>query len=488
MPLKLLKTFPPLVVLGLPVALFVAQIAVGTSFDFAATIFLYFVCSLLAFNLLDGMHSIGGFVILFIMIRNIGGQLTKVALAQPAETNLAEASQTATLLAVGAGFVALAALTQRYLVPVGSLVFQREDDVRRLRDLSVTFYLVRIAVIAAGTVAAISPGIFGSILSGILYNMQICAVICVAVGTAYHLKKTGLRRSLGWANAPHLIFAVIETLRFGYKQSLIIPAMAYFATCLFYKKPYRKSEIMALGVAATLTLPVVFIYSQITRGGLLEAASSTPGFSLMEILQDEGELGLSDLLEVVEQRAALSREVGYFGEPLGVLDRVALPMFNAAQVVRTVEHRGDLGIEGIGLYFTFLPKSLTGVSSAFSQKGDVLAQFADIIDTDNARTGIEMDPIISSYAYGGWIGVTLLNFVVFLAFFTVTNVVFGPTPNNPWAVVALSTALLGVSSANIGPLIVYMIRTIPFLIVMMICLGKLRPARKSQVTRTSAAL
>lgn len=459
--------------------MFFGHLVVGTTFHFAASFFAYFIYSILAFNWLNGASTIGGLVILAMTIRNILAQVAKVAIGQPGDSNLASGDLTILLLAAGTAAIAMAALLARHFFPVGNAVLGVEVDNGRLKTLVLAFIGIRICTSILQFVQSNAPGVLGGIGSGLLTNFSSLGMICFALGTAYHLQISGKTKSLGWANVPIMSLAVIETFLFGYKQTLIIPIMTYFLTCLAFQKKYKTGEIVAVISCALVVLPALYIYSQVVRSGLLPSQAGGAGDGTSSfMLSDFSNANYEQLLEIVDQNASLSREVGYYGQPMGILDRIAVPVYNADQVVHTAELRGDLGVEGIGGYFTILPKSLTGNSSQFSDFGDVLGQYAGIIDEENASTFIEMDPAISTYAFGGWIGVTILNFIIFGLFFAVTNVVFGSISSNPWAVAAFTSCFLTVTSSNASGGLVFVLRWVPFLLLLMYGLGKMHLVKK----------
>lgn len=463
-------------VLAIPALMFIAQMAVGTSLTFACGYFVYLLFAIMAFNLLEGARTIGGAVVLFITIRNVAAQVGKIALGQPAESNLASGDSTILVLAVGTAAVALAALAVRYLFPVRRGILAEETRLDRLRGLVQIFFALRMLTLLVERSALVRSFALGEVIGGIYSYLVFLPAACIAFGTAYHLTASEGRRSLGWSNVPHLLLAAVETLQFGYKQTLLLPVMTYLLTCVAYRKPYRKFELVAIAAAIMTVTPLLYVYSQIARNTVARDGQ-TPGGVIFDFLLHDTDTKIDDVLDVIQSRNAISREVGYYGAPMGVLDRIAVPVFNAAQVVRMAETRGDLGFDAIGAYFTFLPKSLTGQVTSFQIKGDVLGQFAGIIDSSNSKTGIEMDPVIASYAFGGWLGVTIFSFIGFAIFFAATNVTFGNIAQNPWATMALMSNFLVVTSGNVSFLFVFVLRWVPFLLLFVLAIGKLDRAR-----------
>ena len=481
-----LLRYLPLPTLAIGSSLLLAlQLAAGTTPAFACLVFVFIWFTGLSFNELGGFQTVSGIAVSALALKTvIFAQFVKVALWQPADSNLIAPIETAEVMVVGMAGILVAAYFAR------PFVFHR-DIFRPVLEPRVLLALCIVAT-AIGVVTQVAVratgenSSLGRVLNGIVLYLPAFMPMGTIAGTAYVLTRSRGAKSFGLPVAIPLFLQLAFGALMASKLVMYEPFLAYFLTCLAFGYRYRLRHVpIALAIAAFCVV-VLYPLSQIGRN-IFKAQSLTEnidGFvefvsTNMNSLQEIEELTAT----VAELEAADTSQGLYFGTPLGLVDRFSL-ISPADRLVAETLHSGHAGLDIMTKSIEILPRSITGAPEAFSI-GNFLGKQTGLVGDTDDTTAIAFGPFAYAFHSFDLFGTFSTIFAIFFLFFVIQKFVGNSIAASIWAIILAVYVQHFFSEAPVTGLLFYIVRTMPFiwllsLVIMPLCfaLSRYLPNRK----------
>ncbi len=409
----------------------------GTSPAFAGLAFSFILVATLAFNVAGGLtRPSGSYVFFFSLLGVLLGLMVKVVLWEPAEVLLH--SPVTTMGAYTGGIAAMLVavyISRRFSRKVGFLQEICTLDDMGLAAIGCVVGGYGIPVIL-GLGASIDQALFKPILSAAL-QMNRFYDMAIILGVTYEVRKSGGTRSI---NASVILGALITWytgVLIGFsKEALFSPPLCWLASCAALR--YRFAFYQIIGLVLTLVFFGYYIvpFCQYGRGFNDENATQgqrlATSYSLLTHLGDVRDKYRASL----GSDARPDNQFYFFEKDVGLFDR--LQMFGIDDALITVtDQKGAFGMSPYILYISsFVPRVLWKDKPAIIM-GNVFAHEIGFNENDTT-TGISFTPVAEAYHEAKWVGVLVVEPILWIVLFVIMDSLCGDLRKSPWGILVLA--------------------------------------------------
>lgn len=419
-----------------------------------------------------GAYNLGGWVVLLYTLGNVMVALyAKTALRQPLHSHLSTPALSFLVLLVCIGVMFIAVLLAR-LLPIGRPLFGPTGDLRFLAFLSWTcFGLGAISWLLNRWLLEPENGGFGGL--ALFRDLLVMAVIA---RTALLLLRGGHR----WNLDVSLVLMMAAALLMGFldneKTAAALPVVGHFLTVLFFRRglPWRSVVLLAAGAIVFVAFLAPVIHALRAMGQQQLDLGQRMEFVVQHLTQLAADpAGLDEFDELAAQQF----ERGYYdyfgGEGKG---QMLLGRFVSVQqidpVIAAVDRSGPRSGDAVWPALARLaPGFLLPGKPEFTEAYHTLVHYR-LIDRQGGK--FPTLPLAGqSYAAYGWVGVALIPFFTFLAFFLAIRKLGWNLYQNVYAIFFLcSFVLIYSSQGDFGQYMGAVLRNFPLLTVVF-CLIRL---------------
>ncbi|MSP18224.1 MAG: hypothetical protein EXR74_01500 [Bdellovibrionales bacterium] len=467
--LKPIQHIPFLYLGGFSLLVFCLQLIQGTSLSFAIHIFLFNIFVILSFNLVEGLSSIAGWLILLFSLRHvIISQLTKIFIWQAADIGLLSPDISSLVYSVGA----LAVLAAAFLVAVFN---NKSQQVMKLsnRDyspkISWGLFICGGVCIVAVNYQNNLPFILRPLINLMSYLQPL--TLC---GLGYEVSQT-LMKTEGKTlfNRSAIIMFLICFARgvlVAAKQYMFEPLLVLLVSGVFYR---YQLKVKQLAVTICTLVLMIFILTPLSDHGRTAYRQS----SLLNTVSSLGEyIGahfgsvsqFQDYQKTTEEEAYLGREKEryYFGRKMTLIDRFSI-MHDADELISVYQYREGEGGPFFWKNLYLLPRSLTGKWIDLEENtGDYLAHIAGVIPEGNIGTAVSFGIFAEAFAIGKWWGLFFIPFGVLFFYLFFLKKLECKDYGLGWPVFLVLYLEHLFSEAGVVNLLMIMVRIFPLLLIL----------------------
>lgn len=484
---------PLLPALVFTVVLVLVQLVEGTDPRYSALTFAFFMLSVFAFNIAEGLARPAGAYILFFSLLVVDvGTIYKALLGQAAQTHLQQPLLTMSAYVGTMGTMLVAALISRRIVTtkdgLAAVMHVLQFDFRASAlGCLVVYALMMVA-------AAVLPEGGGQVLHSLIVVNPFLP-LSVLFATIAAVKDSGGRHSTNIISLAGMTYIFVIGITSFSKQGMFMPVVCWLIAAAWARFRLRLKHIVFLvcfGVfSQEVLVPISADRNDVQTGTFSERTGLIEGY-LTHIPE------LRRRARDWQPPSDLDWRNYYYGEPQGLFDRITM-LPNDSVLISFSDQGHYFGYRAIWFYFgdwiphIFSPNKLAGLAVGGNAYSHEMGGLADADTT----TGISFSPTAEAYHIDGWRGILLLQPLVFLILFASSSAVCGDIRRQPWGLflvldfahVAPEAALGGAISAtrlgNIGIIVAIFFCGYITPVLGMLLSGK-RVSMELEITRPAA--
>ena len=407
------------------------QLAEGTDPRYSALTFAFFILSVFAFNMAEGLARPAGAYILFFSLLVVDvGTVYKALLGQPAQTNLQQplltmSAYVGTMGTMGAMLVA-AAISRKFVTTKDGLAAVMQVRQFNFRASALGCLVVYVLMIAA---AITLPGNGGQVLHSLIVVNPFLP-LGVLLATIAAVKDSDGRHSTSIISLVAMAYIFVMGITSFSKQGMFMPVVCWLLGSAWARFRLRLRHV-AFMVGFAVSAQTVLVPISASRNDV-ETGTFTERIGLVEHYLTH----MPELRRHTREWQAPNDPDWcnyYFGESQGLFDRLTM-LPNDSMLIAFSDRGHYFGYRAVWLYFAdwvphvISPKKLQGVyvgGNAYSHEMGGLA------DADTT-TGISFSPTAEAYHIDGWRGILMLQPLIFLMLFASTSAVCGDIRRQPW--------------------------------------------------------
>ena len=413
--------------------LVLVELLEGTDPLYAVLVFCYFMLSVFAFNMAGGFtRPSGAYVFYYSTLAGGVGTVYKAVLGQPANSHLLTpllviGVYTATVLALLCAVFLTRRLVNTRDGIAGVLHVPRLDFGTSAIGCLVMFFLI---IFAAGAV----EGIAASLLHG-LAIVNYFLPLSILLGTIAAVRNSGGQRSTNPLTLAVLGYATYAGLLSFSKQGMFSPFVCWVPGLAWSRFQLRVRHIVTIAVFALIAQGWMVPLANVGR---VDSVSGTSDERLQIVERYIQHPALLRETNRDRQSAYASLDVWYYGTPQGIFDRLTM-LPNDGQLISFSADGNYFGYLPIFVYYEnwvphiIAPHKLEGVWVGGNRYAHELGQLAD----QDMTTGISYSPSAEAFHIDGWRCVLLVQPLIFLIAFVVTDFVCGDLRAQPWGLLPL---------------------------------------------------
>ncbi len=413
--------------------LLVAELAEGTLPLYALLVFCYFMLSVLAFNIAGGFsRPSGAYIFFYSMLAGGVGTVYKALLGQAADTHLQAPVTTIAVYTATVGALLVAAFLTRKIASTRNGV-AGVLHVPRL-DLNTAALGCIVMVFLINNAFVLFPGGAGSILHAISM-VNYFLPLGILLGTIATVRNSGGRHSLSALTGAAMLYATALGMASFSKQAMFTPFVCWVLGMAWAGFQLRRRHLLSILGFALIAQGFLVPLANVGREELA-VDSYSARFAVVENYLEHP----LKLREVNARRlsAYAGLDIWYYGSTQGILDRLTM-LPNDSQLIAYTAEGHYYGYLPIFVYFQnwvphiINPHKLEGVIVGGTRYAHELGQLAD----DDWTTGISYTPSAEAYHLDGWTSVLLVQPLIFLLLFVVTDAVCGDLRAQPWGLLPM---------------------------------------------------
>ena len=404
------------------------QLLEGTDPRYSALTFAFFLLSVFAFNIAEGLARPAGAYILFFSLLVVDiGTVYKAMLGQAAQTNLQQPLLTMSTYVATMGAMLVAALISRKFVTtkdgLAAVLHVRHFDFRASAlGCLVVYALMMVA-------AAILPQGGGQVLHSLIVVNPFLP-LGVLLATIAAVKDSGGRHSTNIISLAGMAYIFIIGLTSFSKQGMFMPVVCWLIGAAWARFRIRLKHVVFIACfsifAQKVLVPISASRNDVQIGTFSERVGLVEHYftHIPELRRRAREW---------QPPSDLDWRNYYYGEPQGLFDRLTM-LPNDSVLISYSDQGHYFGYRAIWFYFgdwmphLLSPKKLEGLSVGGNAYSHEMGGLADADTT----TGISFSPTAEAYHIDGWKGVLILQPLIFLLLFASTSAVCGDIRRQPW--------------------------------------------------------
>lgn len=408
--------------------LVIVELLEGTDPRYSGLVFAFFMLSVFAFNIAEGLARPAGSYILFFSLLVVDvGTVYKALLGQAAQTNLQQPLLVMSCYVGTMGAMLVAALISRKFVTtkdgLAAVLQVRQFDYRASAlGCLVVYALMMLA-------ANLLPENGGQVLHSIIIVNPFLQ-LGVLLGTIAEVRASGGRRSVNAISLAGMAYIFVIGITSFSKQGMFTPVVCWLIGAAWARYRLRLKHIVFLAcfsiLAQTVLVPISANRNDVQTGTFSERVG----------LIEHYFTHIPELRRRVREWQApsdLDWRNYYYGEPQGLFDRITM-LPNDSVLISFSDQGHYFGYRAVWFYFgdwvphLLSPHKLAGLSVGGNAYSHEMGGLADADTT----TGISFSPAAEAYHIDGWKGILILQPLVFLMLFASTSAVCGDIRRQPW--------------------------------------------------------
>ncbi len=408
--------------------LVIVQLAEGTDPRYSALIFVFFMLSVFAFNVAEGLARPAGAYILFFSLLVVDvGTVYKALLGQAAQTNLEQPLLVMSTYVGTMGAMLIAALISRKFVTtkhgLAGLLQVGQFDYRASALGCLVVYGLMI------TAATTLPEHGGQVLHSLIVVNPFLP-LSVLLATVAAVKDSGGRRSTSIISLVGMAYIFGDGLTAFSKQGMFLPVVCWLIGAAWARYRLRLKHLVFI-VCFCVFAQTVLVQISANRNDVQTGTLSERVGLIEHYLTHIPELRRR--AREWQPPSDLDWRNYYYGSPQGLFDRLTM-LPNDSVLISFSDQGHYFGYRAIGIYFEdwiphlLSPHKLAGVSVGGNAYSHEMGGLAD----SDTTTGISFSPTAEAYHIDGWRGVLLLQPLIYLMLFASTSAVCGDIRRQPW--------------------------------------------------------
>lgn len=467
--LKPIEHIPFLYLGGFSFLVFSLQLIQGTSLSFATHICLFNIFVILSFNLVGGLTSIAGWLILLFSLRHvIISQLTKILMWQAADSGLLSPNISSLVYSVGA----LALLGATFLVSA------LNNKGHQGMKLSTRYYSPKVSwgLFICGWVCIVAvnyqndlPFILRPLINLMSYLQPL--ILCgLGYEVSQTLSKTEGRDLFNRSAIVMFLICFARGVLVAAKQYMFEPLLVIMVSAVFYQYQLKIKQLVMTTFALLLMAFVLTPLSDHGRTGfrkdnLSDTISSFGEYVITHFTSIEKFRNYSEEIEA-EAYLGRKKERFYFGKKINLIDRFSL-IHDADELISAYEYREGEGGQFFLKNLYLLPRSLTGKWIDLEENtGDYLAHVAGVIPEENIGTAVSFGIFAEAFAIGKWWGLFFIPFVALFSYLFFLKKLQGRDYGLGWPVFMVLYLEHLFSEAGVVNLLMMIVRIFPLLLIL----------------------
>ena len=417
----------PLSLLAAALLLLVLQLLSGTGAVYALLVFALLVVAYTAVRWAGGLETLFGIAIFYLLLQHVLiSQVAKVFYWEPADAPLRRPVETMGIYVVGMASLALGVRLANLVRRRNGPLFAAETKPNRLFWISILCTIfstaVNLATRSFGTDAQTGGAIQGGAL-GPLKQIGLFAPLAIASGTAYMIKSSGGRRSLGLVNGIPILVQITTGIVGAGREGTVTPVIIYVLTCIAFRYRFRRKHYGVLLAGAYIANFILFPYELFARGivrsGSIEQNISRSATMLADVIANP--FKYRDQLDQKEAKKSRSMSrFDYYNHSSATLTRYTVINWADAIVDATL-NRGETGWETITPAFLASLPRFINPDKPYLQSGNLLAHREPGLmpNKNDHTTGITLGFFADAFSSFGWLGISLIPCVIIFCLMTI---------------------------------------------------------------------
>ncbi len=439
------------------VLLLILQLALGTAPAFAVAMFAYLLVTVVAFNLAGGLYTYTGSYIALQSLQSVSlAQVAKIALLQPADSNLRAPLESICVYLLGEISLLCAILVTRKFKTNSKPIFDGRRYTSRLLSMSIASTVIGVsAQIIVGLYAygtSEKGGIEGGTVLSYLHQLPLFVPLGVMLGTVHIIKSSGGARSLRSYTLLPMIFMTVWGFFSNSKSQTYEALLIYLVVCMVYRYRFTGKQIGLFLGFGLLGVLIIFPFIQYVRRYALEGDIVVRAQTTIGVIQD---VGIVTAIQDFKLEESLREESGqqnaalYYGKDMGFLDRVSL-IENEDALVYATEHSGPRGmrpyLDGV---LSMTPRFLWPDKVMPPKITNEMGHAIGLLGPDDDVTAISFSLFGSAFYLNGWYGPTIATFLWGVVVFGIVDRLYGSARYNVFALIPITFNLHAAPETNI---------------------------------------
>ena len=417
------RNWRPLYWLGAGFLLLVLQLMSGTSPLYAGLVFVFVLFTYLTIKTLGGPDTLTGILVANMAAQHVlVSQVAKIFFWQPADDRLVHPLDT-----IGVYTVAMCALWVAALVSNATGVGRRRalftSDLST-RQIYWLAFGTTILALARGVLtfgvggggAAVTGGILGPI-----NTLVFLPDLAIACSTAYVIRSSQGRRSIGFGNGSILIGLSVLGVLGTTRLAILGPFVTYLLTCVAFRFRFRVSHLVIFGalllIAFRLLFPLALMGRSIAHNSKVGLMTNWgTSFNLLV-----GAIEDPSIIPDSQRRLAKQPHIfRYYDNDTNLqeLSRYTLIVTTDA-IINSVQTQGTLGMKTIEPGFVMLVPRFIDPEKPFAHSDNLLAhRVPGLVNKGDVTTGISLGFIADAFSSFAWAGVAVIPFLIGFCYFT----------------------------------------------------------------------
>lgn len=468
--LKPVRNFPFVFWAGYSFLFFIIQLLQGTSIIFASNILFFNLCWGFACNLLGGLATVEGWLVLLFGLRHVGiSQFAKMFLGQAADTGLDDPELTGMVYSWGIlSVLIVSGIVSKFNLAMRGYVKPHTSESSSFCHW-VVFGIGMMGMAARTIQARVSVLYLLPILNLLTYFQPL-----TFLGLIYSLNKT-LKQSHG-RYFLNLSSAIMLLVCFGYgaveasKQYMFEPIMVVFLTFVFGEFVVKTRHLVWGGLVVFLVVNILTPLSNHGRYDYRKESFSDTIPSLIDYLYKnfsslENYASYRKSIENTYEESDLA-ERSYYGKSYPLLERFSL-IHDADNLIANYKFREHEGFAFFWDRVHLLPRSLTGKWIKDDDiKGDELAKISGLISEDNDSTAVSFGFIAEGFAIFGWWGGIVAISIPLLLYLIMVRSLDIPSGDRVWTIFLIVFLQHTFSETGVINMVLFTVRLLPLLIIL----------------------
>jgi hypothetical protein len=415
------------------------QVVQHTPPAFSVCCFAYIMAATAAFNIAGGLYRPAGAYIFFnAVLTLIIGVVTKAALGEAANTNLAGPQKAIEVYFLGMVSLLVAAFVESRIRPRQGFA-SRAFPLLTLRGVYLGAMLIGVPSslfwLTAPTVTA------GSFLIAFRNTDQLIPFALI-LGVMYNARASNGRRSMTPLLLLVFVYLQLYSLITFSRQFLFTPAFCWLLGAGLSR--YKLKPINYICLSLTFFVLYFFGAPYVGVGKLLGNVSGSNLRLRIAIAADLIENMGKTRADYKADVATEYLKINYYNQGEGVLDR--LEMFSIdALLIQTADENGYFGFEPTKEGWENVVPHLIWKNKPIPYFGNYYAHFLGLVGDDDDTTGVSFGVTADSYFQGGLYGVLVIQTLCFTAIFSIFSFLVGDVRDHP------AVILLILMEAHVAP-------------------------------------
>lgn len=440
-------------------AVFGAQLALGTGLDFAVTSLVIFLALPLVWQVYAAADNVGGPLLLTTFGKLfVISQFIKVGMGQAADTNLDAPVDTALVLLAGlAGFLLAGVMLHQVLPLMRFRAMRPHHDPRYLRNIG----LAALAMSLLGSIwgwfvvssTSDMPGAEGAEGTAVWSYLVMLQPFAAAVFTARASIRSGGARTLDRYVMATLAVGVVLGIWGNSRTTLLSGFAAYYLTYLGYGGRIMWRHAALVLAAAVLTqvffFPLIDLQRQLPRNLSAQEYIVETADLALKIL--DGEYLATDEGDRIQSIYELWSSRHYYGDPAALLDRFTPSQVDEA--VFAIPEEKVLGAENLfSPLLRVVPRRATALLG-YDYPGSALENIEYEVWRSPYYTFLNYGVFVEVYAAIGITFLPVVTGVYLFLFFAAAHLVYGGITRNYLGAFCSSIFLFIIADSEMGELV-----------------------------------